>query len=151
MRWRNLVEHQKKQEKEDSFEIVSVDNLNNTDKALLEYGKNVILNSVETIKSFAQSMITLISGLFAVYFALLEFLGKTSLQTSIIALPPVLFIASLIVFVVAILPLPGTLALNVLSDIERDRKTTIMIKYIASILGMGFLVTGLTISVVVFL
>jgi hypothetical protein len=39
--------------------VESVENLDSDDKALLEYGKNVIINSGETIKNFAQTTITL--------------------------------------------------------------------------------------------
>jgi len=153
-----VVDTQTGSEKDESFEVESVAILDNSDKALLEYGKNVLINSVDIIKNFAQSMITLVSGLFAVYFALIEFLGITSLQTDqaamikdVIVLPPIFFIISLIVFVLAVLPLPGRVSLNILSDIERDRRLTLLTKYIAVILGMAFLVAALSISIIVFL
>jgi hypothetical protein len=153
-----VVDTQTGSEKDESFEVDSVGILDNSDKALLEYGKNVLINSVDIIKNFAQSMITLVSGLFAVYFALIEFLGITSLQTDqaamikdVIVLPPIFFIISLIVFVLAVLPLPGRVSLNILSDIKRDRRLTLLTKYIAVILGMAFLVAALSISIIVFL
>lgn len=153
-----LADDQTKSEKDESIEVVSVDTLDNSDKALLEYGRNVLINSVDILKNFAQSMITLVSGLFAVYFALLQFLGITSLQTAqvdmirdVIVLPPIFFIMSLIFFVLAVLPLPGKLALNILSDIDRDRRLTLLIKYFAILLGMAFLIAALSISIIVFL
>jgi hypothetical protein len=153
-----MVDVQSGSEKDESFEVDAVGVLDSSDKALLEYGKNILINSVDTIKNFAQSMITLVSGLFAVYFALIEFLGITSLQTDqaamikdVIVFPPIFFILSLISFVVAVLPLPGKISLNILSDIERDRRLTLLIKYIAIIIGMAFLVAALSISIIVFL
>lgn len=153
-----MANNQTKPEKDESLEVDLVDTLNDTDKALLEYGRNVLVNSVDVIKNFAQSMITLVSGLFAVYFALLQFLGITSLQTvqtatikDVIVLPPIFLIISLMFFVLAVLPIPGKLSLNILSDIERDRRLTFFIKYFAVISGMGFLIAALSISTIVFL
>jgi hypothetical protein len=153
-----MVDIQEGSEKDESFEVDAIDLLDNSDKALQEYGKNVVINSVDTLKNFGQSMITLVSGLFAVYFALIEFLGITSLQSDqaamikdVIVLPPIFFIVSLISFVLAVLPLPGKISLNILSDIERDRRLTLLVKYIAIILGMVFLVAALSISIIVFL
>ena len=110
--------------------VESVENLDSDDKALLEYGKNVIINSGETIKNFAQTTITLASGLFATYFALLRFLGidylisnnMVNLSTDIIIIPPVFLILSIIAQILAILPLPGKLSLIFLTELEKDRR-----------------------------
>ena len=55
------------------------DHFNFRDRNLMKFVENYFVNSIDTIKNFGQTMITLVSGLFAVYFALLEFLGIKSI------------------------------------------------------------------------
>jgi hypothetical protein len=51
------------------------------DKALLKYAEDAFVKSADTIRDFAKSMITLVSGFFAVYFALLKFIGIENVIT----------------------------------------------------------------------
>jgi hypothetical protein len=141
----------------DSFEVISSGEVTDYDNALLEFGKNTLINSVDTLKNFSQTMITLVSGLFAVYFALLEFLGITNVISPLtmskiaIALPPVLFILSLISFVLAVLPLYGRIIYKSPSDIEDKRRMALRLKYGAIIAGLVMLVSALAITIFVFL
>jgi hypothetical protein len=70
-------------------------------------------------------MVTLVSGLFAAYFALLKFVGIVDITVvkaipieNFTVLPPIFFIVSLIMFVLAVLPLPGKLSLSLLGDMR---------------------------------
>jgi hypothetical protein len=89
-------------------------------------------------------MISLVSGLFAVYFAILKFLGaediskpKVQAIVGIVGLPPMLFVLSIIAFVFAVLPLCGRLSLNLRSSIQDVRRNYIIIKYLATIAGLS--------------
>jgi hypothetical protein len=64
-----------------------------------------MVNSIDNVYDFCKVMITLVSGFFAAYFALLKFLGvENALQQSIIPsfillYPPILFVISIMVLV----------------------------------------------------
>jgi hypothetical protein len=136
----------------------SIPGVSKDDQALLEFGKQQFLNSLETIKNFSQTMITLNSGLFAVYFALLAFLGikdvnATDIQSiiSYTAVPPLLFILSLVAFILAILPLfMDGISVSSPSDISRIRSKAITIKYSACFTGTVFLVSALGVTIYIY-
>lgn len=124
------------------------------DKALLKFGEEQFIGSIDNIKNFSQTMITLESGLFAVYFALLQFLGiediakvGIKIATYYVALPPVLIILSLIAFVFAILPLLTRLALSIPEDISIAREKVLKIKFTSTLVGVAFLVTAMAITI----
>jgi hypothetical protein len=136
-----------------SIETIAEETLSDTDKAIIEDAKNALVNAIETIKNFAQSMVTLVSGLFAAYFALLKFVGIEDITSSkvipienLILLPPIFFILSLIMFVLAVLPVPGKLSLSLLSDMRESRRLILKRKYIFAIIGLILLVVALSVS-----
>jgi hypothetical protein len=128
----------------------SVEPLSAQDEAVLQSGKDQIVNSINNIKDYAKLMMTLVSGFFAVYFAILKFLGgemATSLTGSVvkdILAPPLLFIVSIIFFVIAVVPLIGSISLAQTKETEGFRrsgvKTRIVVVYVATALflvGLG--------------
>jgi hypothetical protein len=128
------------------------------EKALLKFGEEQFLGSIDTIKNFSQTMITLDSGLFAVYFALLEFLGikdittvGTKIATYYVTLPPMLIIFSIIAFIFAILPIFVKMRLDFPDDISNIREKVLKIKFASAICGIAFLVAAMAISVDIFL
>ncbi len=140
-------------EEDKPIEPIAEERLNDTDKAIMEDAKNALANAIETIKNFAQSMVTLVSGLFAAYFALLKFVGIEDITSSkafpienFILLPPIFFILSLIMFVLAVLPVPGKLSLGILSNMKESRRLILKRKYIFAIIGLILLVVALSIS-----
>jgi hypothetical protein len=151
----DIIEGKKK-----SIKVNSVSSLNAYDKALLKFAENILVGSIETIKTFSQSMITLVSGMFAVYFAILKFLGietTTTVTTQILAvkgimgIPPVLFILSIIAFIVAILPWKTTISYHKAKEIESVRKTAISIKYASVMIGTGLFLISLAITILIFM
>jgi hypothetical protein len=133
--------------------LVSASALSPHDKALLKFGEKLLVGSIDTIRDFAKTMITLVSGLFAVYFALLKFLGAEDVTNpnvqgilGIVYVPPILFVLSIIAFVFGVLPLFRKLSLNDPSSIRSVRRNLIAVKYVAIsggvilfVLGMGFM------------
>lgn len=117
---------------------------------MLAFGTRLYTESVSIHVDYGKTMITLISGFFAVYFALLKFLGIENTSSAVFqSLPniwwaPVFFILSIIVFVVGVvLPLPQTVSLNVLNDLKSARTRLMRIKYASSIVATSLFLGGL--------
>lgn len=135
----------------------SAQGVSRDEKALLKFGEEQFIGSIDTIKNFAQTMITLDSALFAVYFALLEFLGikditsvGADLATYYLTLPPILIIFSLVAFIFSILPLFIKLRLDFTDDISNIRERVLKIKFASVICGVAFLVVAMAISIDIF-
>ncbi len=131
------------------FTVKSTSSVNPHNEALVKFGNELIQKAVETLASFSKTMITLVSGLFAVYFALLKFLGTETESSATfdgvkdtVMIPPILFILSLIAFVVSILPLLGRISLVMPDSIERYRSRIMIIRYSATLIGVGLLVVS---------
>jgi hypothetical protein len=126
--------------------------------ALGKYSEDAFLKSADTIRDFAKSMITLVSGLFAVYFALLKFIGiesvtttKIQISSSIVALPPIIFVLTLIAFVIAVLPLQKSVSLSDPNKMKTARTTDLALKYYGVLVGMGLFIAALFVTILVFL
>ena len=70
--------------------------LSASSEALQKFGEELVVNSVNSINDFAKTLITLTSGFFAAYFALLKFLGVENIVnplrqmlTNDVVLPPI--------------------------------------------------------------
>jgi hypothetical protein len=118
--------------------------------ALVEFSKNLFENSITAMTDYAKVMITLVSGIFATYFAILKFLGLSTVTAATVqALPsvwtaPVCFIVSVAIFVVGVaLPIPVRSSLGVKEKMESARSFLFWFKYIGSLAGTGFFICGL--------
>jgi len=132
-------------------EVVSSEALSPEDKVLLKLGEDLTLNTLETIRDFAEVAISLVSGLFVTYFAILKFLGAddiTKPQVQAIAgmtlWPPILFIFSLLAFVFVVLPFPGKLTLNVPQSIISTWNSARRFKFVATVMGTILLLAGMS-------
>jgi len=70
--------------------------------------KRSITNSIDTINDFSKTMITLVSGFFIAYFALIKFLGAEHMSNytqTLLLVPPILFIVSIGLLIFSLLPL----------------------------------------------
>src|SRR6266540_2357631 len=120
-----------------------------TNDALIEFGKKVIVESVTTINEYIKMMIPLTTGLITSYFALLEFLGikdilKMSKTNAIAATDPTIFmLLSLISFILTLIPLVGKLELALYDKINDVRKILIIYRYGGMAIGMGFFLYGI--------
>jgi len=115
--------------------------------ALLEYGRNSFLESLNVIKDFIKIMIPLTTGLITIYFALLQFLGIQNtaelINKNSFIIPPVLLLVSLICFIIASFPIPKKLALSNINSIKAYRSAAIKWKYIGTIIGSAFFIMGM--------
>jgi hypothetical protein len=148
------VEPTDKEEKVEAKAVrkdVSPDN-----EALVKFGEQQIINSADALNKFSQSLVTLDSGLFAVYFAILKFLGIETvgstipISTNYIALPPVLFILSLVAFVISIVPIYSKISLVFPTEIKEKRNKILLVKYLCIISGVVLLVSSLAITIDVY-
>jgi hypothetical protein len=98
-------------------------------------------------------MITLVSGFFAAYFALLKFLGvQNALQQSVIPpsillYPPILFVISIAVLVVGAKPHIFFGDSFKVERLKRFRNNLRYWKYFPMLIGMGLFLTGLFFTV----
>jgi hypothetical protein len=108
------------------------------DKVLLEFGKDVVKNSLEAIRKFDEFMVPLTTGLITVYFALLKFLNietyltlpsQETLTPETIVQPTYLMLGSLLCFIISSFPLLRTLSLDSISSIDSYRKQLILWRY----------------------
>ncbi|RDJ30993.1 MAG: hypothetical protein DWQ18_04660 [Crenarchaeota archaeon] len=145
----------KEQDGNISIKVNSTSALNPEDKALLKFGEEILVKSVETAKEFAKTMITLITGLFAAYFAILKFLGAETILDEpvqdliIVGIPPILFIISILTFVLSLMPASGKMSLNRLEDIKKIRDDSLNFKRKSIIAGTIFFIIGLVIMLIV--
>ncbi|MFZ1076070.1 MAG: hypothetical protein WAN47_01415 [Nitrosotalea sp.] len=146
-----------KKEEEKHIEVDSTSPLTPHEKALLAFGTTALTQSVDALKDFAKIMITLLSGLFASYFAILKFLGVSStadVKAQIVNLtmfPPLLFIFSIIVFVLALLPMEGKVSLDLPKSIENFRNTLLKWKKIEVAIGVSLFIIGMFVMMEIFL
>lgn len=124
-------------------------------KALIEVGKNAIVDSIKTVGEFIKLMVPLTTGLIATYFALLEFLGvKTADKTHLISSadlvnPAFSMLASLIVFIIISFPIPRLIDLRNLRSIRIHRNTTVIYRYVGAGLGMAFFLYGIYLMILI--
>lgn len=118
------------------------------DKALIEFGKTTILNSLNVLKDFISFMVPLTTGLITAYIALLQFMGIKEIADVSLALksgfiwPPLFMFLSLISFVFASFPVPRLIAAGNPSSIKQYRQDTFVWKYIGSTAGSIFFIAG---------
>jgi hypothetical protein len=118
------------------------------EKVIESATKALIGQSFDVIRGFARLMISLESGLFAVYYALLKFLGVNSLRTAILSpfelsLTPILFAASILFFVLAALPILEGVQLNNIDDVVKHWNHTLRWKYVFIMIGLALFMVAL--------
>jgi hypothetical protein len=118
---------------------------------MLEYGKEVVKNSPESIRKFAELMIPLTTGLITVYFVLLKFFnmeifkppeGGDPITAATIIFPTYFMLGSLIGFIGSTFPVPKMLSVDSISSIERYRLWLMRWRYIWTIAGAGLYLVG---------
>jgi hypothetical protein len=140
---------------DEKIEVVSVSALTPSDKALIKFGEKILIGSGDAIKDFSKVMITLTSGLFATYFAVLKFLGFgeshniSAMITGLAIWPPLLLIASMVGFVFGVVPLSSEMALESPESIRAYRQRTLRYKYWAMSIGLVLFLTSMILMTIV--
>jgi uncharacterized membrane protein YhhN len=116
---------------EDTVQADTVEDLSPHNKALYEAGKNLLVESVSVGREFCKFMTTTTLGAIPIYLALLKLVLPQdyvlqSRDEVLFLLPPVLFLVSSIVFILGYFPQRGHLSLDLPSEIEQERRKTIV-------------------------
>jgi len=109
-----------------------------------EVGANLYKSSIQVQLEFGKYMLTVITALFPIYFALMKFLGfetvlsaDASAQTIfVLAAPPVLLVLAAFLFGLTVLPLRADIGLDDLTSINNARQLLLRRRY-------WFIVTGM--------
>jgi hypothetical protein len=106
--------------------VTSVQPLTPDGQAVLELGRKLYMDSVETVRDTCKLLVTLSASAIPVYVALLrivvrESVQMTLLQTCLFVLPGVCFLASMLVAALGLRPIKDSISLSVLEDIVRYR------------------------------
>jgi hypothetical protein len=121
--------------------------------------KRNITNSIDTNNDFNKTMITLVSGFFIAYFALVKFLGVQSVSDNtqmLLLVAPISFIMSIMFLQVGLMPLYFDAYKNrtdsenrTLKNFGEDIHNKIRNKkYVPMIIGMGLFVLGLIFTII---
>lgn len=120
----------------------------------MKFAQETLQKSIDNLKDVVKTMITLVTGLFAVYWAIVKFLGVENVSGSnfdvvkdIVFLPPLFLILSLIALVVTIVPLVGQFSFAIPESIDRYRTRTMLIKHGCLLVATALLVTGLAYAI----
>lgn len=121
-----MVDKEKPLNVEREIELLEVSSVSPHNKALLEAGRSILLDSVATGREFCKFMISFSIGAIPVYFGLLKFIlpenHTFTRKEGIIALiPAVIYLISSVIFVLGYFPNVSELSLDIPSEIERAR------------------------------
>lgn len=113
------------------LKLESVEPLSPHNEALYESGKDMLKSSISTAREFCKFMITISTGAIPIYLGLLEFvlpeevvLPITRLTLSVI--PPFLFLASAIIFILGYFPKSHRFSLDIIEEVRRAYEETIL-------------------------
>ena len=119
-----------------------------SDEVVSEAGKSIFDKAIGISTDFCKNMITISSGAVAIYLGLLKLTvpekyvyGPGDRLSPF--LPVLLFLASMLAFVVGYLPILGTLDVNSARSISGQRGRAILIRCIAAYAGFLLLLLGI--------
>lgn len=135
-------------------EISRGDILSYEDEVFYEIGKEILKNSRTTLREFCSWMASLSSGAIGTYTALVAFvLPKDTFliqdELLFLLLPPILFLASLITFMVGYLPSATPLNIEIKKSIEEKHTENIRERMISIFIGGLFFITGMISAVTI--
>lgn len=124
-----------------------VEDISPHNKALYEAGKNLLVESIGVGREFCKFMTTTTLSAIPIYLALLKLvLPKDYVLQShdefVFLAPPVMFLASSVVFVLGYFPQRGRLSLDLPAEIERERSKTIVRRQRFAVIGFVIFVAG---------
>jgi hypothetical protein len=126
------------------------------DDALIEFGKNSLINSVNVIHEHMKLMIPLTTGLITAYFALLEFLGVDSalaggkISASSLVDPALFMLGSLIVFIITSFPILKRINVGNINSIVSYRNFFVGWRYIGACIGMALFLYAIFTMIYIF-
>jgi hypothetical protein len=139
-----------------SIQVISVGALDESDRLLLEEAGNAITSSIDTARDFCKTLIGFSSGSIPVYFGILKYLGveqvaMSSLESRTSIIPPILFLASIILSTMTLIPRRFSVRpVVILDDYKPLRKRVATALRRGIIFGSVAYVLGLSVAIFVF-
>jgi len=122
--------------------------------AILESGKKLYNETVDSSREFAKFMIQISFGSIPVYFAITKYLSADIRNVSffykmIFLAPPILFLISSIVFIFSFLPKHKSVSLDELNQIRELRNRIVNSRRILNLVGTFILISGILIAIAI--
>lgn len=141
-----------KKSENQGVELVGVSAVTPHNRALYEAGKNLLVESITTSRDFCKFMISMSTGAIPIYLALIKFVlpenyTLTFNQSALVVIPAFLFLIASIVFTFGYFPQSGNFSLDIIEEIERERKKTLKMRAKVTWIGFGLFLIGTIISI----
>lgn len=119
-------------EPSNNMEIENVQAVTPHNQALYEAGKSLLVDSIATGREFCSSMIGISTGAIPIYLGILSYLFPKDYVLGVaagitLAAPAIGFLAAAVVFIYGYLPIAGNVSLDIIEEIDAERKR--MIQY----------------------
>jgi len=113
------------------IKLKSVEPLSPHNEAIYEVGKDMLKNSITTMRDFCNFMITISIGAIPIYLGLLEYIlpENVGLPVSKLVLsfiPPFLFLVSALIFILGYFPQVDYFSLDIIEEVKKAHETTIL-------------------------
>lgn len=111
-------------------EIENVEAISPHNKAMYEAGKSLLIDSIATAREFCSAMIGISTGAIPIYLGILSYLLPEDYALGVapgilLAAPAIGFLAAAVVFIFGYLPIIGSFSLDIIEQIEAERKRMI--------------------------
>lgn len=141
-----------KKSENQGVEIVGVSAVTPHNRALYEAGKNLLVESITTSRDFCKFMISMSTGAIPIYLALIKFVlpekyTLTFNQSALVVIPAFLFLIASIVFTFGYFPQSGNFSLDIIEEIEWERKKTLEMRAKVTRIGFSLFLIGTIISI----
>ena len=141
-----------KKSENQGVELVGVSAVTPHNRALYEAGKNLLVESITTSRDFCKFMISMSTGAIPIYLALIKFVlpekyTLTFNQSALVVIPAFLFLIASIVFTFGYFPQSGNFSLDIIEEIERERKKTLEMRAKVTWIGFSLFLIGTIISI----
>lgn len=135
-------------------EIVGISAVTPHNRALYEAGKNLLIESITTSRDFCKFMISMSTGAIPIYLALITFVLPKEYtlafnQSALLVIPAFLFLIASIVFTFGYFPQSGNFSLDIIEEIERERKNTLEMRAKVAWIGFSIFLSGTIISILI--
>jgi len=140
-------------EKNGDIIIESTEPLSPQNEVFYEIGRQIMLDSINTSRSFSKYMIALSSGSIPTYLGLFNFTLKdlaslSSIILIISVIPPFTFLLSIVIFLLGYLPIGDRFSIEVIDEIKTSYESIMKRRTCLIKLGVTTFLLGIFLSIV---
>lgn len=119
--------------------------------AILESGKKLYEEAIDSTREFSKTMIGISLGAIPVHFAIVKYLLGDTINIiltlkMLLAIPPVLFLLSSVFFIVSFLPKLKMISLDDLREVREARNEIVCSRRKLNLIGTAVLLCGILLS-----